>query len=430
VPQAKTATAQPSATDVYALGRDPGESARLQRQSEELRPESAALLDRVGLSPGQHAIDLGCGPRGILGLLAERVAPGGRVVGLDADPGHVAMAREYTAQRGLVSVQIVAADARCTGLPPGSFDLVHARTLLVNVPEPAEVLAELFRTAFGRHGADLLIGRRLPELYRRAGLQDIGIEARAWVCQPGDTRRTIVPDLVRSLHPMIVSLGLADQVELDALDHAVRNHLDDPRTLVMPSMAISQLPLAPNPTQACPGRGQTGQSARAGGRGLTISIGATHRAVAAVLDSEKPDADHIAIARLSAHLAAMRHTVYPVARRQPGPARQVLVTYLDSARELDWALRLLHCNLTGEAFAVRHDPNAAYARFQHYLGCYASAEGALVALLDERLPARGRDQIAARYRKALAHAPTRPHPRRQSVGRDRAHVWRTRTMHR
>jgi hypothetical protein len=53
------AAAQPSAADAYALGREPGESARLQRQSEELRPDSAALLDRVSLGPGQAAIDLG-----------------------------------------------------------------------------------------------------------------------------------------------------------------------------------------------------------------------------------------------------------------------------------------------------------------------------------------------------------------------------------
>jgi hypothetical protein len=67
-----------SAADVYALGRDPAESARLRRQSEELRPDSAALLDRVGLGPGQSAIDIGCGPSGILELLAERASPGGR----------------------------------------------------------------------------------------------------------------------------------------------------------------------------------------------------------------------------------------------------------------------------------------------------------------------------------------------------------------
>ena len=45
----ESAAAMPSATDVvYALGRDPGESARLHRQSEQLQPDSAALLDRVG----------------------------------------------------------------------------------------------------------------------------------------------------------------------------------------------------------------------------------------------------------------------------------------------------------------------------------------------------------------------------------------------
>jgi hypothetical protein len=53
-----TRTAEPSATDVYALGRDPGESARLQRQSEELRPGSTALPGGAGVGPGQSAIDL------------------------------------------------------------------------------------------------------------------------------------------------------------------------------------------------------------------------------------------------------------------------------------------------------------------------------------------------------------------------------------
>ena len=170
---------------------------------------------------------------------------------------------------------------------------MHARTLLVNVPGPAEVLAEmvrlarpggwvaslepdaegalcypahpaytrmweLFRAAHSRNGADLLIGRRLAELYRQAGLRDIGIEARARVCQPDDSRRTIGPDLVRSLHPMIVSLGLADQRELDALDRAVRSHLDDPRTLVIPHLSFlawgrkPETPAAMNEHQARP----------------------------------------------------------------------------------------------------------------------------------------------------------------------------------
>jgi ubiquinone/menaquinone biosynthesis C-methylase UbiE len=265
--------AEPPATAVYALGRDPAESARLQRQSDELRPDSAALLDRTGIRPGQTAIDLGCGPSGITELLAERVSPSGRVVGLDADPAHVAMAREFARQRGLGNVEIVAADARRTGLPSGSFDLVHARTLLVTVPQPAAVVAEMvrlarpggwvagleadaeysvcypahpawdrlceiFRVSFTRNGADLLLGRRLAELYREAGLEDIGVEARAGVYRARDSRRSVRAELVRSMRPMILEMGLADERELDELDQAVREHLDDPRTLVMPHLSF------------------------------------------------------------------------------------------------------------------------------------------------------------------------------------------------
>ena len=273
MPESLTTTAAPPATDVYALGRDPAESARLRRQSDELRVDSAALLDRVGLGPGQSAIDVGCGPSGILELLSERVSPGGRVVGLDADPAHAAMARQFAAERQLPGVEIMMADARHTGLPSGSFDLVHARTVLVTVPEPAAVLAEMvrlarpggwiaslepdaeyslcypdhpawtrvsaiFNAAFSRNGADILIGRRLTELYRAAGLDDIGVEARAGVYRSSDSRRAVRPDLVRSMRPMILDMGLAEERELDEIDRAVREHLDDPRTIVMPHLTF------------------------------------------------------------------------------------------------------------------------------------------------------------------------------------------------
>jgi ubiquinone/menaquinone biosynthesis C-methylase UbiE len=187
---------------VYALGSSPGESSRLQRQADELAADSAYLLDRVGLRPGQSAIDLGCGPRGILDLLAERVSPAERVVGLDADRAHTAMAAEFAAGRGLSGVQVMTADARNTGLATGSFDLVHARTLLVNLPDPADVAAEMvrlarpggwvasmepdteyvrcypphpafdrlcdiFTVAFRRNGADPWIGRRVAHLSAR-----------------------------------------------------------------------------------------------------------------------------------------------------------------------------------------------------------------------------------------------------------------------
>jgi SAM-dependent methyltransferase len=256
------------ANAVYALGSSEGESARLQRQADELAPDSAALLDRVGVRPGQAAIDLGCGPRGILDLLAARVSPGGRVVGLDADPAHTAMAARFASGRALGGVEIVTADARHTGLPAGSFDLVHARTLLVNLPDPAELVAEMvrlakpgaavavaepgtehalcypphpafdrtcqiFRAAFSRNGADPAIGRRVPELFRQAGLADVQVESRTQMYPPGNSRRTVRLDLVRAMRPQIVEMGLASAAELDEVDAAARPHLEDPRTVIM-----------------------------------------------------------------------------------------------------------------------------------------------------------------------------------------------------
>jgi len=258
----------PDASAVYTLGSSEGETARLQRQADELGPDNRALLDRVGLRPGQSVIDLGCGPRGILDLLAERVSPGGRVVGIDADPALTAMAAEFAAARGLNGVEVMAADARRTGLPSGSFDLVHTRTLLVNVPEPARVVAEMVRLArpggqvaamepdceyelchpphpaitrireifpvvFARNGADPHIGRRVPELFRQAGLADVKVEATVRVYPTGHSRRTILLDLVHSMRPQVLELGLASGAELDQLDAAARAHLDDPHTIVM-----------------------------------------------------------------------------------------------------------------------------------------------------------------------------------------------------
>lgn len=265
--------AQNDATVVYPLGDSSDESARLQRQSDQLRPQSAALLDQLDLKPGQSVIDVGCGPSGILELLATAVGPDGRVVGVDANPALIALAREYTARHGLDNVEVMVGDARHTGLPSDSFDLVHARTVLATLPDPAAVVAEMvrlarpggwvagqepdvecslcypplaawdrlreiFRAGFAQAGADLLIGRRVAELYRQAGLEDLQVVVHAGTYPAGHSRRTILPDLVRSQRALVLEHGLADERELIELDRAVRDHLADSRTLVMPELMV------------------------------------------------------------------------------------------------------------------------------------------------------------------------------------------------
>ena len=76
----------------------------------------------------------------------------------------------------------------------------------------------------------------MADLYRRAGLEDITVEASAVLYPPGHSRRTIRADLVRSLRPQILEMGLANEGELDELDAAARTHFDDPDTVVMPGL--------------------------------------------------------------------------------------------------------------------------------------------------------------------------------------------------
>ena len=207
------------ANAVYSLGHSDGESSRLQRQADELLPQSAALVDRTTLGPGAAAIDVGCGPRGVLELLASRVGPLGKVVGVDADPNHVEMARLAKPGGWVIGLEPDVEPSVC--YPPSpSYDR----------------LGSMFPVVFSRNGADWRMGRRVAELYRAAGLVDVHVETRAEVYPKGHTRRTIRVDLLRSMRPFIVELGLATDAELDQLFADALAHLDDPDVVLMPSV--------------------------------------------------------------------------------------------------------------------------------------------------------------------------------------------------
>ena len=85
------------ATDGLRAGEQPGRARPAAGPGRAVRARGARLLDQVGVRPGWRAVDVGCGPLGILDLLAERVAPGGQVVGLDREPRMLAMARAVVA---------------------------------------------------------------------------------------------------------------------------------------------------------------------------------------------------------------------------------------------------------------------------------------------------------------------------------------------
>ena len=129
----------------YTLGSNAAERDRLRRQSDDLHDHALTLLDHAALRAGAATLDVGCGPRGTIELLSRRVGPTGRVTGIDINPVHVAMARQLVLEAGIRNLEILPGDARRTGLPSATFDLVHARLLLIKIPRPQEVVAEMTR---------------------------------------------------------------------------------------------------------------------------------------------------------------------------------------------------------------------------------------------------------------------------------------------
>src|SRR5215470_2851817 len=127
----------------YPIERRAGELERLHIQAAAMVHECATMLDRIGVAPGWRCLDLGCGPGGITGLLSERVGGAGRVVGLDAD----AVFLEHARRNAPANVEFVSGDAYRTGLPAGTFDLVHVRFVASTAGEPEALLREAIRLA-------------------------------------------------------------------------------------------------------------------------------------------------------------------------------------------------------------------------------------------------------------------------------------------
>ena len=254
--------------DQYVLGYRQAEQRRLQQQAQQLAHESSWLFDQTGMARGARVVEIGCGPHGCLELLSERVGPSGSVVGVERNADAVALARTLVLERGLGNVEVLEGDARSTGLPRASFDLATARLVLVNVPQPEQIIAEaaalarpggwvafheadyvshicdppldawtnlveLLETYSEKNGIDPFIGRKLPRLLRDAGLTEVRVNPIIHIYPPGHGRRNILLDFAENLSERILAQRLVGERELTDMKVALGRHLANPDTLVV-----------------------------------------------------------------------------------------------------------------------------------------------------------------------------------------------------
>lgn len=101
-------------------------------------------LDRIGLRSGQRVLEVGPGPGRLLIPAAQRVLPGGEVVGLDIQPGMIERLKARAAQAGVSNLTPILGDATQSHFPPESFDVIYFCTVLGEIPDREAALQQCY----------------------------------------------------------------------------------------------------------------------------------------------------------------------------------------------------------------------------------------------------------------------------------------------
>jgi len=210
-------------------------------------PATFRHLEGLGVGPGWRCWEVGAGGTSVVSWLAKKVGPTGRVLATDIDTSRVA-----SAARPPVHVRVH--DVGAEDPPEEGFDLVHARLVLVHVPDreralrsmvkalrpggrllvedadpalqpllcpdehgPEQQLANRLRQGFRQlladRGADLAYGRRLPRLLREAGLRRVEADACFPLSSPACA--ALESATVRQIRDQLVTAGIATAQDID-----------------------------------------------------------------------------------------------------------------------------------------------------------------------------------------------------------------------
>ena len=258
-----TVDTEPGRETYYVLGRSAEEIERLQSQAAFIRPFTERLFRDAGIARGMKVLDLGSGAGDVALLAAGLVGQEGTVLGIDTNPAilDVALARARDAQHRNVSFE--AGDIRTLSLAR-DFDAVVGRYFLMFNSDPAHTMQEIvdhlrpggivafqepdftqgpyaappsslldqigrwITEAFRTSGADTAMGLKLRNLYLRAGLSDLHLEADRLIGGGPDWGGYAhLAGLVKSVLPFLETSGIttAKEVGPETLEERLRQDI-------------------------------------------------------------------------------------------------------------------------------------------------------------------------------------------------------------
>jgi SAM-dependent methyltransferase len=162
-----TASSTPNGS-TYVLGHADVEVHRLLLQGRLYNDYTEHGLRLAGLRPGMRVLDVGCGPGDVSLVAAKLVGPTGSVLGVDAAPEMIALARARAAEQGCATVHFTQAAIDAIALDE-PVDAVIGRLILMHLPDPAATLRRL--SSFVRPGGvvafsenDMTATRSTPDM--------------------------------------------------------------------------------------------------------------------------------------------------------------------------------------------------------------------------------------------------------------------------
>jgi len=264
-----------SQSTAYAFGGTLSEQERLVAQAQGIEVHAKWLLDRIGITDGQRAVDVGCGPIGILKLLSDRVGDRGVVIGVERETRFLDAAQAHLHKCHLQNVKLVKADALDTGLERNSYDFVHERLLSINFPPASQralltemmsllkpggiiavqefdsasyvcypdhpswnLLLGIYNDTYHAAGGNEYVGRAVGQLLQSAGVENVGMKVHVEVAQIGEYRRTHLLALLQSMENLVLASDRITKTELNKHAAALSEHLADPETTLIDKLVV------------------------------------------------------------------------------------------------------------------------------------------------------------------------------------------------
>lgn len=103
----------------------------------------AQAAERMNLSPGMRAIDVGCGIGGATFGLTSLTGPSGLAVGIDISAALINVAVERASQHA--GIQFRTSDACAIPYPEVSFDAARSERLFLYLPDRMQAIREMMR---------------------------------------------------------------------------------------------------------------------------------------------------------------------------------------------------------------------------------------------------------------------------------------------